>query len=121
MLNSKSFAACEIPDVKLAKKNSTSKVAHETAVKYSCEIYHKAEGETIRKCVNGKVEPSFQLNPLACTSKLILISKQSIKLVLKLALNINFNRQYSNNVTGTCIYFNLKYQRSTNILKQTKQ
>ena len=70
LLNFKSFVACEIPNVKMATKNSTSIVAHQTTVKYSCEMYHKAEGKTVRKCVNGKIEPSFHSNPLACTSKL---------------------------------------------------
>jgi len=61
--------SCEMPEVASSTTNSTRIVRHNTVVKYNCELYYEAEGETVRSCVDGKILPSFQTNPLKCARK----------------------------------------------------
>ena len=62
---------CELPEVALTTTNSTRVVPHNTVVKYKCDLFYETEGETVRKCVKGRLLPSFLTNPLKCASKLL--------------------------------------------------
>jgi len=61
--------SCELPEVALATINSTRIIPHNTVVKYLCNLYYEAEGETVRTCANGKIIPSLLTNPLKCERK----------------------------------------------------
>lgn len=58
-----------MPEIAFSTSNTTRIVAHSTVVKYQCNLYYEAEGETVRTCENGRTNPSFQNNPLKCSSK----------------------------------------------------
>jgi len=61
--------SCILPEVSFTTINSTRIVPHNTIVKYLCNLYYEAEGETVRSCVKGTILPSFQTNPLKCARK----------------------------------------------------
>jgi len=63
------ITGCELPEVALTTTNSTRIVPHNTVVKYLCNLYYEAEGETVRTCANGKIIPSLLTNPLKCERK----------------------------------------------------
>merc|ERR1719457_385674 len=72
--------SCELPEVSLTTINSTHIVPHNTIVKYLCNLYYEAEGETVRTCLNKKVIPSFQTNPLKCARKKTFVQGSSTPL-----------------------------------------
>ena len=62
---------CELPEIAFSTTNSTRIVPRNTVVKFKCNLYYEAEGDTVRKCVKGIILPSFLTNPLKCASKLV--------------------------------------------------
>ena len=84
---------CDLPEVAFSTTNSTRIVPHNTVVKYQCDLYYEAEGETVRKCVKGRLLPSLKTNPLKCISKLldlhdlVFTVKQKIIIVLEFCFN----------------------------------
>ena len=66
---------CFLPEVEFAETNSTNIIPHNTVVKYQCNLYYEAEGETARSFVKGTILPSFQSNPLKCASKLLFLNE----------------------------------------------
>ena len=82
-----------MPEVAFSTTNSTRIVPHNTVVKFKCDLYYEAEGETVRKCVKGRLLPSFKTNPLKCISKLldlhdlVFTVKQKIIIVLEFCFN----------------------------------
>ena len=80
---------CELPEIAFSTTNSTRIVPRNTVVKFKCNLYYEAEGDTVRKCVNRRLLPSFETNPLKCASKLVdlhelvIIVKNNFFIVLK--------------------------------------
>ena len=64
-----------MPEVALTTTNATRIVAHNTVVKFNCNLYYEPEGETVRKCIKGIIVPNFHTNPLKCESKLLYLNK----------------------------------------------
>ena len=82
--------SCFLPEVEFAETNSTNIIPHNTVVKYQCNLYYEAEGETVRSCVKGTLLPSFQTNPLKCASKLPVLNELVDTYKLKKFLFLNF-------------------------------
>jgi len=63
------LTSCELPEIAFSTTNSTRIVPHNTVVKFKCNLYYEAEGDTVRKCVKGIIFPNFLTNPLKCAKK----------------------------------------------------
>ena len=82
-----------MPEVDFSTTNSTRIVPHNTVVKYKCNLYYEAEGETVRSCFKGMIIPSFRTNPLKCASKLLYLNDLVFTVIEKIfvVLTIGFN------------------------------
>ena len=67
------FLGCKVADIENASTNiSSARVARDTVVKYTCDMYSKAdEGDDVFECRVGKFIPNFNSNPLTCTSSVL--------------------------------------------------
>ena len=55
-----------MPVLEHVKINQTELLRHNELVKLNCDKPYKVEGEPIRKCQYGKLEPNFQKAPFKC-------------------------------------------------------
>ena len=55
-----------MPVLEHVEINQTELLRHNELVKLNCDKPYKVEGEPIRKCQYGKLEPNFQKAPFKC-------------------------------------------------------
>merc|ERR1719427_2495554 len=60
------LSTCQADRIESATRSRTS-VPHNSWVYYTCNKGYYAEGNRSRKCVRGKLSPSFSTEPLTCT------------------------------------------------------
>jgi len=83
---------CAVPAIEHVKTNTSELLHHNEFVQLSCDKPYKSEGEPIRQCNYGEIQPNLQESPFKCfTTKYVLVEKRLTSTQSEAYCGQNFN------------------------------
>ena len=74
LLKKNLFKACGVPENEHITTNTSGPIRHNEFVQLSCNKLFKSDGEQIRKCQSGELDPNLQESPFKCLPRKYFIS-----------------------------------------------